>query len=79
MSATDPTALRPRKGGRVQTRVKQGLRPAEALKGSHDVQRERDEPIVISVEAASRLPGLFCHERASRPPHAVSEVKEFST
>jgi hypothetical protein len=29
--------------------VKQGLRPADALKGSHDVQRERDEPIVISV------------------------------
>jgi len=35
--------------GRVEARAKQGLRPADALKGSHDVQRERDQPIVIDV------------------------------
>jgi len=29
--------------------VKPGLRAADALKGPHDVQRERDEPVVIGV------------------------------
>ncbi len=33
----------------MEARAKQGLRPANALKGSYDVQRERDEPIVIDV------------------------------
>jgi hypothetical protein len=33
----------------VKARAKQGLRPADPLKGSYDVQRERDESVVIDV------------------------------
>jgi hypothetical protein len=36
--------------------AKQGLRPADPLKGSHDVQRERDESVMIDVrQLAFRL------------------------
>ncbi len=41
--------LRPREIARVEARAEQSLGSADALKGSHDVQRERDEPIVIDV------------------------------
>ena len=41
--------LRPREIGRVEARAKQGLRPTDALKGPHNVQREWDEPFVIEV------------------------------
>src|SRR5262249_41043082 len=44
-----PTGLRPREIGRVEARAEQSLGSADALKGSHDVQRERHEPIVIDV------------------------------
>jgi hypothetical protein len=43
------TGLRPRKFGRVEARAEQSLGSADALEGSHDVQRERDEPIVVDV------------------------------
>jgi hypothetical protein len=43
------TGLRPREIGRVEARLKQSLRSADALKGSHDMQREGDEAAVIEV------------------------------
>jgi hypothetical protein len=46
---TCPDELRPREIGRVEARAEQSLGSADALKGSHDLQRERDEPIVIDV------------------------------
>jgi hypothetical protein len=40
----------------VEARAKQRLRPTDALQGSHDVQRERNEPVVIRVrQLAFRL------------------------
>ncbi len=33
----------------MQARAKQGLRSTDALKGSYDVLRERDEAVVIEV------------------------------
>lgn len=33
----------------METRAKQHLRSADELKGAHNVQRERDEPVVIEV------------------------------
>ena len=55
-----PHRLRPREIGRVETRAEQSLGSADALKGSHDVQRERDEPIVIDVGQLAL--GLRPHE-----------------
>lgn len=53
LSATTPRqralGLRPWQVGRLEARAKPGLRAADALNGSHDVQRERDEPVVIGV------------------------------
>jgi hypothetical protein len=40
----------------VEARAKQGLRPADPLKGSHNVPRERDEPVMVDVrQLAFRL------------------------
>ena len=44
-----PNRLRPRQIGRVEARAKQNLGLADALKGSHDVQREGHDTLVVRV------------------------------
>src|SRR5262245_30282295 len=51
---TSPNRLRPRQVGRVEARAEQSLGLADALKGSHDVQREGHDTIVV-VFAKSRF------------------------
>src|SRR5437667_8147141 len=43
------TGLRPRQLRRVETRLQQRLRSADALQGAHDMQCERHEPGVVGV------------------------------
>jgi hypothetical protein len=53
---TSRDGLRPWQIGRVEARAKQGLRPADPLKGSDNVQRKRDEPLMVDVrQLAFRL------------------------
>jgi hypothetical protein len=57
--------------GCVEARAKQRLRPTDALQGSHDVQCERNEPVVIRVrQLAFRLRHL-CPALARHPQLAV--------
>src|SRR5262245_53099871 len=44
-----PNRLRPRQIGRVEARAEQNLGSADALTGSHDVQREGPDTIVVRV------------------------------
>ena len=44
-----PHRLRPRQIGRVKARAEQTLGLADALKGSHDVQREGHDTLVVRV------------------------------
>ena len=46
---TCPDGSRPREIGRFDARAEQSLGSADALKGAHDVQRQRDEPFVIDI------------------------------
>jgi len=44
-----PNRLRPRQIGRVKARAEQNLGLADALKGSHDVQRKGHDTVVVRV------------------------------
>lgn len=67
--------LRPWQIGRAEARAKQGLRPADALKGAHDVQRERWGEHALRVAELSNCDheGLAAGraDRRRQPPGAA--------
>jgi len=61
----------------VEARAEQSLRSADALKGSYDVQRERDEPIVIDVgqNASGSTARADAVSRAGPPAARCADVR----